>query len=212
MINLFINLWTACGSKFIYLIVIPLSKPLEQFHFVQVILIAKARVGVYWVRETCFFLIFFLFDFLFKLADINLLILMQHNPLLIGISRRELNVRPAAFFFIKCSLESKEIQKLYLSAQDGYESTQLYAVSVVSLNFIFLRWNLWFIFVKDERINNHSDRSMAFRTTPNLPFCNESLQLPTLSRYIIKLLKSYNGHQLWLNYQDCIMSPIFCLF
>ncbi|KAG6681574.1 hypothetical protein I3842_13G100600 [Carya illinoinensis] len=56
-----------------------------------------------------------------------------HNPLLIGISRRELNVRPAAFFFIKCSLESKEIQKLYLSAQDGYESTQLYAVSVTDL-------------------------------------------------------------------------------
>ncbi|KAF5447040.1 hypothetical protein F2P56_032621 [Juglans regia] len=56
-----------------------------------------------------------------------------HNRRFIGISRRELNVRPAAFFFIKCSLESKEIQKLYLSAQDGYESTQLYAVSVTDL-------------------------------------------------------------------------------
>ncbi|XP_059430388.1 nudix hydrolase 9 [Corylus avellana] len=55
------------------------------------------------------------------------------SPVFIGISRRELNVRPAAFFFIKCSLESKEIQQLYLSAQDGYESTQLYAVSMIDL-------------------------------------------------------------------------------
>ncbi|KAE8038971.1 hypothetical protein FH972_011429 [Carpinus fangiana] len=55
------------------------------------------------------------------------------SPVFIGISRRELNVRPTAFFFIKCSLESKEIQKLYLSAQDGYESTQLYAVSMIDL-------------------------------------------------------------------------------
>ncbi|KAK2974062.1 hypothetical protein RJ640_015394 [Escallonia rubra] len=55
------------------------------------------------------------------------------NPVFIGISRRMLNVRPAAFFFIKCSLPSKEIQQLYSSAQDGYESTQLYTVPVVSL-------------------------------------------------------------------------------
>ncbi|XP_050935398.1 nudix hydrolase 9 isoform X3 [Cucumis melo] len=50
------------------------------------------------------------------------------NPVFIGVSRRELNVRPAAFFFMKCSLDSLEIQKLYTSAQDGYESTQLYTV------------------------------------------------------------------------------------
>lgn len=55
------------------------------------------------------------------------------NPLFIGISRRHLNVRPAAFFFIKCSLQSKEIQQLYSTAQDGYESTQLYAVSMIDL-------------------------------------------------------------------------------
>ncbi|KAF8402818.1 hypothetical protein HHK36_010909 [Tetracentron sinense] len=55
------------------------------------------------------------------------------DPVFIGISRRELNVRPTAFFFLKCSLESKEIQQLYASAQDGYESTQLYAVSRVEL-------------------------------------------------------------------------------
>lgn len=51
------------------------------------------------------------------------------NAVFIGISRRELNVRPTAFFFMKCTLQSNEIQKLYASAQDGFESTQLYAVS-----------------------------------------------------------------------------------
>ncbi|CAO2840007.1 unnamed protein product [Amaranthus hypochondriacus] len=51
------------------------------------------------------------------------------KPVFIGISRRELNVRPTAFFFIKCSLESKEVEKLYGSAQDGFESTHLYAIS-----------------------------------------------------------------------------------
>ncbi|XP_043714913.1 nudix hydrolase 9 isoform X1 [Telopea speciosissima] len=51
------------------------------------------------------------------------------NPVFIGISRRELNVRPTAFFFIRCNLESGEIQQLYCNAQDGYESTQLYFVT-----------------------------------------------------------------------------------
>ncbi|GAB2286027.1 Nudix hydrolase 9 [Dionaea muscipula] len=51
------------------------------------------------------------------------------DPVFIGISRRELNVRPTAFFFIKCSLHSNKVQELYCSAQDGFESTQLYAVS-----------------------------------------------------------------------------------
>ncbi|KAJ6691712.1 URIDINE DIPHOSPHATE GLUCOSE PYROPHOSPHATASE [Salix purpurea] len=55
------------------------------------------------------------------------------NPLFIGISRRVLNVRPAAFFFIKCNIESKEIQRLYAGAKDGYESTQLYTVSLIEL-------------------------------------------------------------------------------
>ena len=91
------------------------------------------RLGKY-----SFCLGFFFFDLQCKVPDLNLLILMQCNPVFIGISRRELNVRPAAFFSIKCSLESKEIQQLYLNAQDGYESTQLYAVSLVSSNFIYL--------------------------------------------------------------------------
>ncbi|KAL9235230.1 hypothetical protein vseg_010009 [Gypsophila vaccaria] len=51
------------------------------------------------------------------------------EPVLIGVSRRELNVRPTAFFFLKCILQSDEVQKLYGSAQDGFESTQLHAVS-----------------------------------------------------------------------------------
>ncbi|KAF3453800.1 hypothetical protein FNV43_RR04241 [Rhamnella rubrinervis] len=55
------------------------------------------------------------------------------KPIFIGISRRELNVRPAAFFFIKCSLESEEIQQLYSSAEDGFESTELYTVTMSDL-------------------------------------------------------------------------------
>ncbi|XP_059315184.1 nudix hydrolase 9 isoform X1 [Lycium ferocissimum] len=55
------------------------------------------------------------------------------SPIFIGLSRRVLNVRPTAFFFIKCNLPSDEIQQLYSSAQDGFESTQLYAVSMSEL-------------------------------------------------------------------------------
>ncbi|XP_023761062.1 nudix hydrolase 9 [Lactuca sativa] len=50
------------------------------------------------------------------------------DPLFIGISRRVLNVRPTAFFFIKCNLESTKVQQLYSSAQDGFESTKLYII------------------------------------------------------------------------------------
>ncbi|KAF8052874.1 hypothetical protein N665_1495s0005 [Sinapis alba] len=54
-------------------------------------------------------------------------------PLFIGISQRELNVRPAMFFFIKCSRHSDDIQRLYSSAEDGFESTQLHTVSLEEL-------------------------------------------------------------------------------
>lgn len=50
-------------------------------------------------------------------------------PLFIGVSRRDLNARPTAFFYIKCDLVSEAIHQLYAQAQDGYESTHLYAVS-----------------------------------------------------------------------------------
>ncbi|WOL01948.1 nudix hydrolase 9 isoform X1 [Canna indica] len=51
------------------------------------------------------------------------------SPLFIGISRRLMNVRPTAFFFLKCSLEAEEVRELYSRAQDGYESTQIFTVS-----------------------------------------------------------------------------------
>nr|GMD61360.1 nudix hydrolase 9 [Ipomoea batatas] len=55
------------------------------------------------------------------------------SPVFIGVSRRVLNVRPTAFFFIKCNLQSKEIQHLYCNAEDSFESTQLQAVSMSDL-------------------------------------------------------------------------------
>ncbi|XP_020691299.1 nudix hydrolase 9 isoform X3 [Dendrobium catenatum] len=57
----------------------------------------------------------------------------ESDPIFIGISRRNLNVRPTAFFFVNCSLKSDEIQQLYSRAQDGYESTQLFDVSMEEL-------------------------------------------------------------------------------
>lgn len=57
---------------------------------------------------------------------------LQSPPLFIGVSRREFNVRPAMFFFIKCSHHSDDIPRLYSSAEDGFESTQLHTVSLVS--------------------------------------------------------------------------------
>lgn len=51
------------------------------------------------------------------------------DPIFIGVSRRLLNVRPTAFFFVKCHMDSERIQRLYKTAQDGYESTQLHAVA-----------------------------------------------------------------------------------
>ncbi|XP_072958803.1 nudix hydrolase 9 [Typha angustifolia] len=55
------------------------------------------------------------------------------EPIFIGVSRREMNVRPTAFFFLKCNKDSSEIQNLYSRAQDGFESTQLYAVTTDDL-------------------------------------------------------------------------------
>ncbi|XP_010937736.2 nudix hydrolase 9 isoform X7 [Elaeis guineensis] len=61
------------------------------------------------------------------------------DPVFIGISRREMNVRPTAFFFLKCNMESKEIYQVYSRAQDGFESTQLYTVSRDELRKMALR-------------------------------------------------------------------------
>nr|XP_010937730.1 nudix hydrolase 9 isoform X1 [Elaeis guineensis] len=61
------------------------------------------------------------------------------DPVFIGISCREMNVRPTAFFFLKCNMESKEIYQVYSRAQDGFESTQLYTVSRDELRKMALR-------------------------------------------------------------------------
>ncbi|KAF8725697.1 hypothetical protein HU200_020244 [Digitaria exilis] len=55
------------------------------------------------------------------------------DPVFIGVSQREMNVRPTAFFFTKCDIDSSGVNELYCKAQDGYESTKLYAVSVEEL-------------------------------------------------------------------------------
>jgi len=55
------------------------------------------------------------------------------DPVFIGVSCREMNVRPTAFFLTKCDIDSTGINELYSKAQDGYESTKLYAVSVEEL-------------------------------------------------------------------------------
>uniref|UniRef100_A0A452XQB2 Uncharacterized protein n=2 Tax=Aegilops tauschii subsp. strangulata TaxID=200361 RepID=A0A452XQB2_AEGTS len=60
-------------------------------------------------------------------------LVLQTEPILIGVSRRETNVRPAAFFYMRCNIDSSAITELYARAQDGYESTKIYAVSVKDL-------------------------------------------------------------------------------
>jgi hypothetical protein len=40
-----------------------------------------------------------------------------------------MNVRPTAFFFTKCNIDSGGVHELYSRAQDGFESTKMYAVS-----------------------------------------------------------------------------------
>ncbi|XP_042052150.1 nudix hydrolase 9 isoform X2 [Salvia splendens] len=73
------------------------------------------------------------------------------KPIFIGISQRALNVRPTAFFFIKCSLKSEEIHKCYSSAEDSYESTQLYTMpmirckpTIIDLRY-FLSRKVWYV-------------------------------------------------------------------
>lgn len=58
-------------------------------------------------------------------------VVLQSEPLFIGISRRVLNVRPTAFYFIKCALSSSQVQAYYLRAADGFESSHLLLVPQV---------------------------------------------------------------------------------
>ncbi|KAG0583054.1 hypothetical protein M758_3G107600 [Ceratodon purpureus] len=50
------------------------------------------------------------------------------EPLFIGISRRVVNVRPTAFFFIKCTLSSSQVAEYYQRAADSFESSHLLMV------------------------------------------------------------------------------------
>ncbi|KAF3337936.1 nudix hydrolase 9 isoform X1 [Carex littledalei] len=61
------------------------------------------------------------------------------EPEFIGVSQRVVNVRPTAFFFVRCNLDSTKIHELYSKAQDGYESTQLFAVPMEELERMALR-------------------------------------------------------------------------
>ncbi|TVU18211.1 hypothetical protein EJB05_34295 [Eragrostis curvula] len=41
------------------------------------------------------------------------------DPVFIGVSLREINVRPTAYFFAKCDINSSAVNELYSRAQDG---------------------------------------------------------------------------------------------
>eukprot|EP00249_Psilotum_nudum_P008186 c21103_g1_i2 orf=315-1226(-) len=47
------------------------------------------------------------------------------DPLFIGVSRRVVNARPTAFFYLKCSISSAEVLNFYAHAEHGFESTGL---------------------------------------------------------------------------------------
>lgn len=51
------------------------------------------------------------------------------DPLFIGLSQRAENVRPTAFFYLRCSLTAAEVHALYARAAHAFESTELCALS-----------------------------------------------------------------------------------
>lgn len=51
------------------------------------------------------------------------------DPLFIGVSRRILNARPTAFFYVKCTISTAEVLQFYKDAHDKYESTQLLSIA-----------------------------------------------------------------------------------
>jgi 8-oxo-dGTP pyrophosphatase MutT (NUDIX family) len=61
------------------------------------------------------------------------------EPLFIGISQRLINVRPTAFFYVKCTISSSQVQEFYQCATDGFESTHLLAIpKVKDTKYVFL--------------------------------------------------------------------------
>lgn len=66
-------------------------------------------------------------------------IMLQCEPLFIGISQRVINVRPTAFFYVKCTISSPQVQEFYQCATDGFESTHLLAIpKVKDTKYLFL--------------------------------------------------------------------------
>lgn len=66
-------------------------------------------------------------------------IMLQCEPLFIGISQRLINVRPTAFFYVKCTISSSQVQEFYQCATDGFESTHLLAIpKVKDTKYVFL--------------------------------------------------------------------------
>ncbi|KAJ7556754.1 hypothetical protein O6H91_05G097000 [Diphasiastrum complanatum] len=51
------------------------------------------------------------------------------EPIFLGISRRVINVRPTAFFYVRCYLSSEAVFDHYNHAEHAFESTKLSAVS-----------------------------------------------------------------------------------
>lgn len=49
-------------------------------------------------------------------------------------------MRPTAFFYVRCSLSSSDIQQHYATAMDKRESTKLTAVTHVSRSMVFQGW------------------------------------------------------------------------
>lgn len=78
--------------------------------------------------------------------DLNVF-LEQNEPLFIGISRRVVNVRPTAFFFIKCALLSPQVLEYYQRAADRFESSQLLLVPQVasSVSSYFVIFNCYLV-------------------------------------------------------------------
>lgn len=70
-----------------------------------------------------------------------------------------MNVRPTAFFFTKCNIDSGGVHELYSRAQDGFESTKMYAVSEVSL--VALAAQFSFLFFLETELAAQSDPHVA---------------------------------------------------
>lgn len=74
----------------------------------------------------------------FVMENPQVVLILQSEPLFIGISRRVVNVRPTAFFYIKCALSSTQVKEYYRMAADGFESTKILAINPVPCQCLLL--------------------------------------------------------------------------